>query len=298
MTSRKLNNFSMMVAGYTGTGKSSFVNTLFNNHIIEISSKNDDEINIYTMEIPINETIRKTNVVYVPSFGLKLNDKETIENINIFIKAQFHEFLKEETKIQRNSKFEDCRIHVLFYFIAPNINGMNSLDIEFLKSVHEYINIIPVIGKSDILSNKEISMMRTRFNEQIKEHNISIFNFSDDFSVLKSEVMSQIKELNTKEGKSFDFSDILPLKIVSKCWIDTEQDRSHGETVIDHESLLISDFTLVKEIVLGKTSEILIENTNDDLYEKYRTLTLTMLLPNTKNDLNTVIEQKNLNEIF
>merc|ERR1711894_530288 len=142
-----------MVAGATGTGKASFINTLFNNHLISITKPRTSDINVYSVEMPNEEHKRKkTSVILVPGLGSAIDDTELHETILLYLRQQFDSFLEEETKIRRNPNYIDTRVNVLVYFICANRNGMRPADIDFLKKVCGMVNILPVIAKADLLT--------------------------------------------------------------------------------------------------------------------------------------------------
>lgn len=49
---------------------------------------------------------------------------------------------------------------------------MRPIDIEFMLSIHEKVNVIPIISKADMLTEKEKSRVKQRINDAIKEHSI------------------------------------------------------------------------------------------------------------------------------
>ena len=53
------------------------------------------------------------------------------------------------------------------------------LDIEFIKSLHNRVNIVPVIAKADTLTKKEISRLKKRILDEIAKHNIKIYQLPD-----------------------------------------------------------------------------------------------------------------------
>jgi len=48
------------------------------------------------------------------------------------------------------------------------------MDIEFMLNIHEKVNVIPVISKADMLTEKEKTRMKQRINDSIKEHGIKV----------------------------------------------------------------------------------------------------------------------------
>lgn len=79
-----------------------------------------------------------------------------------YIKEQFDHHLEEETRIKRNPKFQDTRLHVLIYFVAPSGKGLKEIDIQFMKKVGNFVNIIPVISKADGFTTAEMESFKSK----------------------------------------------------------------------------------------------------------------------------------------
>ena len=56
----------------------------------------------------------------------------------------------------------DTRVHACLYFIAPTGHGLKPLDVEFMRRIHKLVNIIPVIGKSDCCTRKEVAQFKAK----------------------------------------------------------------------------------------------------------------------------------------
>lgn len=52
--------------------------------------------------------------------------------------------------------------------------SLRSMDIEFMLSIHEKVNVIPIISKADMLTEKEKLRAKQRINDSIKEHGIKV----------------------------------------------------------------------------------------------------------------------------
>lgn len=52
--------------------------------------------------------------------------------------------------------------------------SLRPVDIEFMLSIHEKVNVIPIISKADMLTEKEKSRVKQRINDSIKEHGIKV----------------------------------------------------------------------------------------------------------------------------
>ena len=66
-----------------------------------------------------------------------------------FLERQYDDILSEESRIRRNPRFRDNRVHALIYFIAPTGHSLREMDIELMRRLSPRVNVIPVIGKSD-----------------------------------------------------------------------------------------------------------------------------------------------------
>jgi cell division control protein 11 len=260
MLKRKNRRFSIMAAGYRGTGKSSFFNTLFNNNIVPLSPSTD--INLFMLNVDCEGVSQKVSLVDTPGFGSGLNDSEVQNNIVNFIKLQFDTFIEEESKIRRDPYFEDPRIHCLLYFVPATTKGLRQNDIQFLKKIDHLVNIIPVISKSDGLCDNEKNEMKMIINNQILSNDIKIFDFEH-------------QDYYEKIDKDQNLNNYIPFSVVSS---DNENVVSRvrkfkwGTVEIDNADHC--DFVILKEILLGTHLNILIDFTGSELYETYRATVL------------------------
>lgn len=73
----------------------------------------------------------------------------------------------------------DNRVQYCLYFIAPSGHGLKPLDIEFMKRLHEKVNIIPLIAKADELTPEECQQFKNQIMKEIQEHKIKIYEFPE-----------------------------------------------------------------------------------------------------------------------
>ena len=79
-----------------------------------------------------------------------------------FIESRYEEYMNAESRVHR-SEVVDSRVHCCIYCIAPSGHGLKPLDVEFMKRLHDKVNIVPVIAKADTMTPEEI----TRFKRQV-----------------------------------------------------------------------------------------------------------------------------------
>ena len=68
----------------------------------------------------------------------------------------------ETSRLMFRFDIADKRVHACLYFIAPTGHGLKPLDVEVMKKIHKKVNIIPVIGKADSCTVKEVNMFKTK----------------------------------------------------------------------------------------------------------------------------------------
>lgn len=54
--------------------------------------------------------------------------------------------------------------------------SLRPIDIEFMRRLHQKVNLIPVIAKSDTMTDDEITMFKARVLADIAHHQIQIFH--------------------------------------------------------------------------------------------------------------------------
>lgn len=83
-----------------------------------------------------------------------------------FLERQYDDILAEESRIKRNPRFRDNRVHALLYFIAPG-HSLREMDIELMRRLSPRVNVIPVIGKSDSMTPDERALFKKRVSSNL-----------------------------------------------------------------------------------------------------------------------------------
>lgn len=264
-----------MVAGESGLGKKTLINTLFNREILsndinEESAEFDDgetqPVRTRTDKAEIEEDGVKLNlsVISTPGFGESINNADSWKPIVDEINDRFDAHLEAESRINR-SAIVDNRVHAFLYFIEPTGHSLRSLDIALMKEIHEKVNLIPVIAKSDTLTEEEIIDFKQRILEDIRYQGIKTFNpaqydnddeesFANTQSIMNRlpfAVVGSTKEVETVDGR-----------IV--------RGRSYPWGIIEVDNEEHCDFIKLRQLLIRNFLEELKEHTANSLYENYR----------------------------
>ena len=57
--------------------------------------------------------------------------------------------------------------------------SLQSLDIEFIKRLHDRVNILPVIAKADTLTADELRLFKKSIMQDITNEKIKLYEFTD-----------------------------------------------------------------------------------------------------------------------
>jgi len=264
ITRRNNTRFSLMICGSKGSGKSAFFNSLINKHVVKTAGS--QEIDIYLLNLETENGTQKITFIDTPGFGDSMNDEPIHEMIVEYIKEQFDLHIEEETKIRRNAKFEDTRVHCMIYLIPATGHGLRQRDVAFLRKVSEIVNVIPVINKAEGMSNIELAEMKRLVNDQLRYYGIRVFDFENEF-------------VDHSESDDMPLNDLVPFSsILPENTGEQARVRVHPSGVIEVDNPLHSDYSKLRDIVLQTHTNSLIEITDTELYEKYRSDALENIL--------------------
>uniref|UniRef100_UPI00398E6534 septin-4-like n=1 Tax=Pristiophorus japonicus TaxID=55135 RepID=UPI00398E6534 len=166
-------DFTLMVAGESGLGKSTLIDSLFLTDLYkERIIQNADERITKTLEITkhavdIEERgVRvKLTIVDTPGFGDAVDNSDCWKPIVTYIDQQFEYYFRDESGLNRKN-IQDSRVHCLLYFLSPLGHGVRPLDVEFMRAVHEKVNVVPVIAKADTLTPTEVKKTKQKVSRQ------------------------------------------------------------------------------------------------------------------------------------
>lgn len=105
-------------------------------------------------------------VIDTPGFGNNIDHKHAVRPITNYIGRCRDEQFKAQMAGRRTEDSEtyDCLVHACIYFISPH--RLLEIDRHFLKNVQRELAIVPVIAKSDTLTDDEIKEYRAMLRDE------------------------------------------------------------------------------------------------------------------------------------
>jgi len=263
---RKGFEFSLMVVGASGLGKSTLVNSMFLTDIYARENPVTDTVSEQTLRVETHHTMLEENgvrlsltVVDTPGFGEAVDNSDCWQPIVEYVDEQFDDYLEGETRVER-VEVSDTRVHACLYFIAPTGHGLKPLDVEVMRRIHDKVNIIPVIGKADSCTQREISLFKKKILLQLEKYEIQIYDFPASelepehhwmrgrlpFAVVGSNTIVTDDEGNMCRGREYPWGNV------------NIEDKDH------------CDFLPLRNLVLAHHMQDLKETTHNAHYENFR----------------------------
>ncbi|KAE8634757.1 hypothetical protein XENTR_v10002429 [Xenopus tropicalis] len=265
-------DFTLMVAGESGLGKSTLVNSLFltdlykDRKLLNAEERISQTVEIlkHTVDIEEKGVKLKLTIVDTPGFGDAVNNNECWKPITDYIDQQFEQYFRDESGLNRKN-IQDNRVHCCLYFISPFGHGLRPVDVAFMKALHEKVNIVPLIAKADCLIPGEIRKLKDRIREEIEKFGIKVYQFPECDSDEDDDFKQQDREL--KESAPFAV-------IGSNTVVEAKGQRVRGRLypwgIVEVENQAHCDFVKLRNMLIRTHMHDLKDVTCDVHYENYR----------------------------
>ncbi|XP_026139035.1 septin-7-like isoform X3 [Carassius auratus] len=274
-----------MVVGESGLGKSTLINSLFLTDMYSGEYPGPSHRIKKTVQVEQSKVLMKEGgvqllltIVDTPGFGDAVDNSNCWQPVIDHIDSKFEDYLNAESRVNRR-QMPDSRVHCCLYFIAPSGHGLKPLDIEFMKRLHEKVNVIPLIAKADTLTPEECQQFKKQIMREILEHKIKIYEFPEMDDEEENKIVKTIK-------------DRLPLAVVgSNTIIEVNDKKVRGRQypwgVAEVENGDHCDFTLLRNMLIRTHMQDLKDVTNNVHYENYRSRKLAAVTCNGIDNNNT-----------
>uniref|UniRef100_A0A8C2SY24 Septin 4 n=1 Tax=Coturnix japonica TaxID=93934 RepID=A0A8C2SY24_COTJA len=266
-------DFTLMVAGESGLGKSTLVNSLFltdmyrDRKLLNAEERITQTVEITKHAVDIEEkgVKLKLTIVDTPGFGDAVNNTECWKPVADYIDQQFEQYFRDESGLNRKN-IQDNRVHCCIYFISPFGHGLRPLDVEFMRALHQRVNIVPVLAKADTLTPTEVERMKNKIREEIDHYGIRIYQFPECDSDEDEEFKQQDQAL--KES--------IPFAVIgSNTVVEAKGRRIRGRLypwgIVEVENPSHCDFVKLRTMLVRTHMQDLKDVTRETHYENYRT---------------------------
>nr|XP_033778140.1 septin-4-like isoform X2 [Geotrypetes seraphini] len=264
--------FTIMVAGESGLGKSTLINSLFltdlykDRKLLNSEERISQTIDITKRAVEIEEKgvkLRLT-VVDTPGFGDALNNTDCWKPIADYVDQQFEQYFRDESGLNRKNIL-DNRVHCCLYFISPFGHGLRPLDVKFMKALHERVNIVPILAKADTLTPIEVERKKCKIQEEIEHNEIQIYQCADYDSDEDDEFTNQ----------DLDLKRCIPFAVIgSNTVVEKDGKRVRGRLypwgIVEVENPSHSDFVKLRMMLVKTHMQDLKDLTRETHYENYR----------------------------
>ncbi|KAF1839173.1 cell division control protein-like protein 10 [Decorospora gaudefroyi] len=270
--------FNVICVGQTGLGKSTLINTLFASHLMDSKGRfqPDEEVRSTTNIHPVSHIIEENgvrlrlNIVDTPGYGDLINNERCWDPIVKYIKDQHSAYLRKELTAQRERYLQDTRIHCCLFFIQPSGHALKPIDIVVLKKLSEFVNVVPVIAKSDSLTLEERAEFKARIKEEFQFHNLRMYPYDNE--------EDDSEEVQAKQA----IKELLPFAVVgSERTVVVNGRNVRGRQnkwgIINVEDENHCEFVYLRNFLTRTHLQDLIETTAQIHYESFRAKQLLAL---------------------
>uniref|UniRef100_A0A8I3VVW7 Septin-type G domain-containing protein n=1 Tax=Callithrix jacchus TaxID=9483 RepID=A0A8I3VVW7_CALJA len=241
-------DFTLMVAGESGLGKSTLVNSLFLTDLYrdrkllgaEERIMQTVEITKHAVDIEEKGVRLRLTIVDTPGFGDAVNNTEWYN-------------------------IQDNRVHCCLYFISPFGHGLRPLDVEFMKALHQRVNIVPILAKADTLTPPEVDCKKRKIREEIERFGIKIYQFPDCDSDEDEDFKLQDQAL--KESLPFA---VIGSNTVVEARGRQVRGRLYPWGIVEVENPGHCDFVKLRTMLVRTHMQDLKDVTRETHYENYR----------------------------
>ncbi|KAJ7879633.1 GTP binding protein [Mycena olivaceomarginata] len=294
--------FTIAVVGASGNGRTTFVNTLCESEVLAhkvLDTPDNAHVEEKVRIKPVNVELEEEGVrialtvVDTPGFGDNVDNefacssvqRAGFQEIMNYLERQYDDILAEQSRIKRNPRFRDNRVHALLYFIAPTGHHLREMDVELMRRLSPRVNVIPVIGRADSLTVTELRAFKKRVMEDIDHYEIPIYNFpydveEDDEETIQENMELRVTALPSRMPRHILNCSFARLSFPSPSLASEEEIDVGGEPVrariypwgvaeVDNPDH--SDFGRLRNAILSSHLADLKMITEDVLYETYRT---------------------------
>ncbi|KAG8226301.1 hypothetical protein J437_LFUL002740 [Ladona fulva] len=287
-----------LFSGESGLGKSTLINSMFLADIYSNDYPGPSHRVKKTVQVETTRVLLRENgvnltltVVDTPGFGDAVDNSNCWQPVIDYVESKYEEFLNAESRVGRKPGWGgggvDGRVHCCLYFVSPSGHGLKPLDAEFMRRLHDRVNVVPVVAKADTLTPEECAHFKKQIISEIAQHKIKIYEFpsggdpgDDDeadvkrlrdrvpFAVVGSNAVVELEGGRKVRGRRYPWG-IAEEKNESANSTQSTFYAIHNE-ISGVENLEHCDFVALRDMLIRTHLQDLKDVTNNVHYENYR----------------------------
>uniref|UniRef100_W5M4A5 Septin-type G domain-containing protein n=1 Tax=Lepisosteus oculatus TaxID=7918 RepID=W5M4A5_LEPOC len=258
-------------SGESGLGKSTLIDSLFltdlykERTILQAEGKSSHAVAKRTCACVRETVAAKSACEPTEGFQEEQSREGSWKSIAQYIDQQFEQYFRDESGLNRKN-IQDNRVHCVLYFVSPYGHGLRPLDVEFMKAIHEKVNIVPVIAKADTLTPAEVKTMKQRVRDEIEEFGINIYQFPD----CDSDEDEEFKQQDLALKESIPFAVIGSTTLLNDSKERPTRGRVYPWGVVEIDNPTHCDFMKLRNMLIQTHMQDLKDVTQEVHYENYR----------------------------
>lgn len=179
LKARHGSTFNLMVAGRSGLGKTTFLNTLLGDAVFPprdapaFGPGSTAAVQVvHTVLTENNYSVRFT-VIDTPGFGSAIDNTHAWTGAAHYIDQCTRQYMFQEEQPRRESMV-DNRVHCCLYFLGPSVASLLPLDTLAMKELSKRVNLIPVVAMCDSLRPLELQLFKKLVRATVRDQQIAL----------------------------------------------------------------------------------------------------------------------------
>lgn len=198
-------HLSLLCCGEAGSGKTSLLNSLFDQKISYAGAAGRTMSLVEsktTLEFANTQLKVRLTTIDTVGYGDSMDLSASFERVTDYISGSFRGAIERERRADRPSVDvldETVGVDAVLYFISPH--RLKEVDLIFMRRLTPLAAIVPIISKADTYTRDELRTFREHVARRLHEENIEIA--APPFSVITSEPRNEHDPTPDAPGRTY-----------------------------------------------------------------------------------------------
>ena len=259
-------DFNILIAGNYQLGQKELVESLFgvtlDSSELEMQSacqmaEGKSYVKEDNVELKDGNVKLRVKILTTPNFGMRIDETNSYRPIVKNVKERLSQHLSQEELLYRKKDMPDCRIHLCLYLLSPAGLPIHPVDLELMKRLCHVCNVVPVIARSDYMTETERKLRKEAITDAIIQHKLKIFQLPQgDPEEDENQWCEHLNQIASRQPFA--------------CMCDTP---GYFDTFYPHEfdamNARMSDTVVLRSAIIAHMNE-LVDVTHYEHYEEFR----------------------------